>query len=84
MIDQYSPFSIQVGQLSLHVRPRKVGGAMVFVVHFPDQRQPLALTKATGENRPVFWTSIPEGRQKEAEEIGPFITAYYQSQVAGK
>lgn len=78
MIDMDSPFSIEQGSQSLHIRPRKVGGAMVFVVHFPDQRLPLAITKASGENRPVFWTSIPEGRQKEAEQIGPLITAHYQ------
>lgn len=78
MIDMDSTFSIEQGSQSLHIRPRKVGGAMVFVVHFSDHRLPLAITKASGGNRPVFWTSIPEGRQKEAEQIGPLITAHYQ------
>lgn len=78
MIDMDSPFSIEQGSQSLHIRPRKVGGAIVFVVHFADQRLPLAITKASAENLPVFWTSIPEGRQNEAEQIGPLISAHYQ------
>lgn len=84
MIAVDAPFNVTYGKTPLLIRPRKVGGSTVFVVAFPDDRQPLVLTRATGQNRPVFWTSIPEGRQKEAEEIGPLITEYYQSQVGGK
>lgn len=78
MIDLNTPFTIDQAGRTLKVTPRKAGGSTVFVIQFPDGNQPLAITKASGEKRPIFWTSIPEGRQKEAEQIGPMITAHYQ------
>ena len=42
-------------------------------------KKPLVLTRATGQDSDRFWTSIPQGRQKEAEEIGPLIGEYILS-----
>ena len=84
MIDLKSPFTIEQGILKLNVQPHKTGDATVFVIQFSDRRQPLVITRARGENKPVFWTSIPEGRQEEAEKIGPMITAHYQGLIAVK
>lgn len=39
----------------------------------------LMITRATKENGKKFWTSLPEGRQAEAEAIGPLIEAWYNS-----
>lgn len=73
-----SSFTIDNGGQTLHIQPHKAGGITVFAVRFPDDRQPLVITLTRGEMLPASWTSIPEGRQTEAEEIGPLITAHYQ------
>jgi hypothetical protein len=36
----------------------------------------LIVTKAAGTEIGKFWTSIPEGRQEEADEVGELITEY--------
>jgi hypothetical protein len=43
-------------------------------------KSPLMLTRAEKEGGGKFWTSVPEGRQVEAEQIGPLIEAYYRRQ----
>lgn len=55
---------------------------MVFVIKFQDGTAPLVVTRAHGEKKPVFWTSIPEGRQKEADLIGPLIADHYRELTA--
>ena len=82
MIDLTTAFTINYKGQELEVQPHKAGSATVFVVKFQDGTVPLVVTRAHGERKPVFWTSIPEGRQKEAEVIGPMITAHYQELTA--
>ena len=85
MLDMTRKFELLYGSKKLEVTPVKAGGNYVFVVKFTDgTRHPLSLTRASGMDKPKFWTSIPEGRQKEAEAIGPFITAHYQEHAAVK
>jgi hypothetical protein len=60
----------------LKVQKYQAEGQTVFRIVFPDSRKPLVVTKATRINYTDFWTSIPEGWQKEAEEIGVFISEY--------
>jgi hypothetical protein len=73
-----SPFHIVWHEKELEVIPKKVGGDWVYLVRFPDRTPILMLTHATKEKGGHFWTSVPEGRQGEAEQIGPMITAYYK------
>jgi hypothetical protein len=63
----------------IKVQRHSISGQVVFRVQFPDKRQPLILTRALNSNATRFWTSVPEGRQKEADEIGPLITQYYNT-----
>lgn len=63
------------GQL-IRVQPRMVGRDKVYVLHFADKRQPLVLTLGKTEEGGTFWTSIPEGRQQEADVFGPMIAAH--------
>ena len=79
MLDMKQPFTVSLWGKTLSVEPIKKGSNYVFMIVFPDGTQSLAITRATGEDKPKFWTSIPEGRQKEAEAIGPLIVAHYQS-----
>lgn len=64
-----SPFQLFWREKELDVVPRKIGGDRVYIVRFPDGTPPLMLTKTTKEKGGHFWTSVPEGRQKEAEQI---------------
>jgi hypothetical protein len=56
-----------------------VSNQVLFQVIFPNGKVGLLLTRATAQRGERFWTSIPEGRQKEAEEIGPLISQYILS-----
>ena len=49
---------------------------VAFKVWFSSKRQPLVVARAKGMDAPFFWTSIPEGRQKEAEGVGKLIEEY--------
>jgi hypothetical protein len=60
----------------IKVKEHKVAGQTIFRIVFPDGRKPLVVTRATGSNYTDFWTSVPEGRQQEAEEIGALISEY--------
>lgn len=60
----------------IKVQEHQVAGQAVFRIVFPDSRKPLVVTRATRSNYTDFWTSIPEGRQKEAEEIGTLISEH--------
>ena len=51
-------------------------GYVAFKVVFSSKRKPITIARAKGMNAPFFWTSIPEGRQKEAEGVGKLIEGY--------
>lgn len=46
---------------------------------FSDKRTSLVVTRALTDNASHWWTSIPKGRQREAEEIGPLIANYIKA-----
>ena len=54
------------------------GTQTVYKVVFSDGRPPLVLTRATGKDIGRHWTSIPEGRLTEAQQVGPLIEQYYK------
>ena len=55
-----------------------LGSTDLFRITFGDNRKPLVITMAKKESGRDFWTSIPEGRQREAEEIGDLITNHFK------
>jgi hypothetical protein len=63
----------------IRVQRRLVANQTVYVVVFSDKRSHLVLTRATGDNANFFWTSVPEGRQKEAELVGPVIANHIRN-----
>lgn len=54
------------------------GGTTIYYCAFTDGRPPLVMTKATGKEIGKHWTSVPEGRLDEAEEVGLIIEDYYK------
>ncbi|MCF3107340.1 hypothetical protein LL912_00975 [Niabella sp. CC-SYL272] len=54
----------------------KIGRSVVFHVKFNSKRSQITITLAKGPEKNYFWTSVPEGRQREAEGVGALIEEY--------
>ena len=72
-------FDLEFGTATIRVEQIQIPGQTFFRVNFSNQIPPLTLLRATDANQAKFWTSIPEGRQNLAEQIGPLIEKYYRS-----
>ncbi|WP_293299905.1 hypothetical protein [Pedobacter sp. UBA4863] len=66
-------FEIRYNDLVLNVAEHMVGNDRIFRVLFGNGKPALIVTRTTAPGNQTFWTSIPEGRQQEAEEIGELI-----------
>lgn len=55
------------------------GGQVIFRVLFSDKRPALVITRAKHDSTSKFWTSIPRGRQREAQEVGALISEYFKA-----
>jgi len=73
------PFEVIYGENLVKVTEHEVKGKRVFYIDFGGERKNLAVTVALTNKDEKFWTSIPEGRQKEAENIGKLIGQYIRS-----
>ncbi len=69
-------FSFQSHNVTLNCERLSLPGYVAFKVEFSSSREPIVVARAKGMDKPFFWTSIPEGRQKEAEGIGKLIEEY--------
>jgi len=83
MRDIEPPFEIQSGG-TIKVSEHSVGGSRVFHLDFPDQRKPLNIMVGETRGGERFWTSIPEGRQNEAEQYGKLIANYIRAKRKGQ
>jgi len=79
MENDINNFEIVLLGMKLKVQKHSINGEAVFRVVYPDNRRPLVLTRAIHSEDHFFWTSIPEGRQAEAEAVGAQISQYYKS-----
>ena len=69
-------FELDFKEGRIRVQRHFVTSQTIYRIVFSDKRDPLVVTRGLTDNASQWWTSIPEGRQREAEEIGPLITAY--------
>jgi len=69
-------FEIELNGAAVAVSIHTIRSARVFHVIYPDNRPPLNITIAENTDGKKFWTSVPEGRQEEAEFAGRIIAAY--------
>lgn len=78
-------FDIELNGQPAHVTDHAIKSARIFHVVFANHRPPLNITIAENIDGEKFWTSIPEGRQEEAELagklIGDYIRAYRRNQL---
>jgi hypothetical protein len=73
-----SLFELSYNDEKIKVQRHSIGSQTIFRIIFSNSRAPLVITRAMHENAYRFWTSIPEGRQREAEEVGILIEEYYK------
>ncbi len=72
-------FSFEAYNVTLNCTRLNIPGYVAFRVEFSSERQPIVVARAQGMDLPYFWTSIPEGRQKEAEGVGKLIVDFLKS-----
>ena len=72
-------FELDFNDGKINVSRHSIGAQVIFRIIFSDRRLPLVITRAEHSNVYKFWTSIPEGRQKEAEEVGTLISEYFKT-----
>ena len=73
------PFEILYGKTTLFIKPVDMQDRLAFQVTFSSERKPLLVVRAKDFNGVRFWTSMPEGRQKEAEGVGELIENYIRA-----
>lgn len=80
-IDENDPkaFDVEVNGQFAHVTFHKIKAAKVFHLTFDGRRPSLNITIAINDDGDKFWTSVPEGRQEEAELAGKVIAAYLRN-----
>lgn len=71
-------FDITFNGKALKVKEVLMGKDKVYIVS-GEGMQTLGLTIAKAHGGGLFWTSMPQGRQKEAEDIGPLIDDYLKN-----
>ncbi len=69
-------FDLNFKDGTIRVQRHLVANQTIYRILFSDKRAPLVITRALNENAARWWTSIPEGRQSEAKEIGTLIAEY--------
>ena len=70
------PFEIVYKGKNVKVSEHSIDDKRVFRVYLD---KPLSITVAETRSEEKFWTSVPQGRQQEAEETGRLIAAYIRS-----
>ncbi len=73
------PFVLNYNGTRIRVQRHSIQNTFVYQIVFEDKRPPLVITRALDANAARWWTSIPEGRQPEAEQIGPLIAEHIKS-----
>jgi len=74
-----APFGIEYEGLAARVTEHDLKEMRVFHVSFSGMRKPLVITIAETPGGKKWWTSVPQGRQKEAEEVGRLIANHIRA-----
>ena len=79
MVQDANNFGLDFQGGKINITRHTIGSQVIFRVVFSNKKNPLVLTRALHANANRFWTSIPEGRQREAEEVGELISEYFKT-----
>lgn len=72
-------FTFEVHGVSLTCERVNLPRVVAYRVVFSSIRDSIVVTQAKSPDNSKFWTSIPEGRQKEAEGVGRLIDEYLKN-----
>ena len=72
-------FEVTYKNIKVKIQRHLVSNQIIYRILFSDKRNPLVITESLTNNNKHWWTSVPEGRQNEANEIGPLIAEYIQT-----
>jgi hypothetical protein len=78
MVENKPVFKIDYEGKAVNVSEHYIGEQRIFHVDLPLSGKGLVLTVTEGPQG-RFWTSVPEGRQAEAEKVGPLIARYFKN-----
>lgn len=81
MAEQNETFDLEFGNATIRVEQIQLPGQIFFRVIFSTQVPELRILRATNAEQEKFWTSVPEGRQELAQQVGPLIEKYYRSKT---
>jgi hypothetical protein len=73
------PFDIEYKGLTAKVQQIGYDENRIFNITFSDNRKPLVITVSVKRDGTKWWTSVPQGRQIEAEEVGKLIAMYIRA-----
>ncbi|MFT3826632.1 MAG: hypothetical protein QM731_22110 [Chitinophagaceae bacterium] len=78
MVQQTTAFKIVFNEQPIQIRVVPHSSGPLYMAS--GQNIPtVCIHKATNFEGQLFWTSIPEGKQKLAESIGPLIDEFYHN-----
>lgn len=69
-------FEVELNGQMVRVSDNTIKSARVFHIVYPNRKPVLNITIAENSDGVKFWTSLPEGRQEEAEFAGKVIATY--------
>ena len=73
-------FEIDYCGTPIEVAEHRLRSGRVFHIDFHEQSvKPLVITVAHTDKGAKYWTSLPEGRQNEAEKFGKLVANYIRS-----
>lgn len=75
-MSERKPFELQLNSVSMQVYELDIPKFSAFRIVFSSPRPQLIVARAKNAEKTNFWTSVPEGRQKEAEALGQLIEDY--------
>jgi hypothetical protein len=78
-MDDPKKFEVELNGQLVSVSGHTIKSARVFHVCYPNGKPALNITIAENTDGEKFWTSLPEGRQEEAELAGKVIALYIRA-----
>ena len=72
-------FQLRINSVVITFQRLNLPGYIAYKASFTSPREPIVVARATDADNNRFWTSVPQGRQKEAEAIGKLIEEHLRS-----
>ena len=69
-------FEIELNGIRAWVTRHQIRSTVVYHIVYANGMLPLTITRAAKEDGSPFWTSVPQGRQAEAELAGKAIASF--------